>query len=118
MASLIHERQPLVKLPLELQQTHTGTRLLAAGVCVAIVLLIARQWMLKWSEKRHCAFGDLKTAGTPIPSSQKKKCAVIVGASISGILSGTTRQLAMGSLRDVEDEGAAQSRTDLFTTYE
>lgn len=60
---------------------------------IAIALLIARKWVLKWSEKRYCAYGDLKVAGDPIPASKKRKCAVIVGASISGILSGM--QLAL-----------------------
>lgn len=64
-------------------------RLLGSALLLTIALLIVRRWYIKYSEKRYCAYGDLKVAGDPIPQQKKKKCAVIVGASISGILSGT-----------------------------
>lgn len=55
-----------------------------------IALLIVRKLYIRYSEKRYCAYGDLKVAGDAIPQDKKKKCAVIIGASISGILSGET----------------------------
>lgn len=81
-----HMQQLKLRLPADLKLESTHVILLSISLLVVVFLAI-RSSILKWSQHRYCAYGDLKTAGTPSPG-PKKQTAVIIGASISGILSG------------------------------
>ena len=60
----------------------------SASIAVAVLAFyVLRKLLLAWGEDRYCSFGDVKNAGTPL-SQRRKGQAVIVGASITGILSG------------------------------
>ena len=54
---------------------------------LGLVLYLLRRWLLAWATHRYCAFGEVKHAGTSAAARRKGR-AVVVGASITGILAG------------------------------
>jgi hypothetical protein len=85
---LSFQLEELLKLRLPVYLILGSTHLLTLEVALLVsALLVVRKLIVRWSQHRYCAYGDLKNAGKASPA-PKKECAVIIGASISGILSG------------------------------